>query len=65
MIAAALNTIEFRLRENNTGSFPRGLAMMMRIIGEWANGQDPVDHLAFEAPLAEVKSMLADQPGIL
>ncbi len=64
-IEAAVNTLEFNLRENNTGSFPRGLAMMMRVMSEWANGQDPVDHLAFEASLEEVKSMLADQPGIL
>ena len=29
-IAAAINTAEFRLRENNTGSFPRGIALMLR-----------------------------------
>ena len=28
-IEAAMNTIEFRLRENNTGSFPRGLNLML------------------------------------
>ncbi len=33
---AAMNTIEFRLRENNTGSFPRGLNLMLT----------GVDHLA-------------------
>lgn len=27
---ASMNTIEFSLRENNTGSFPRGLALMLR-----------------------------------
>ena len=30
MIEAALNTVEFSLRENNTGSFPRGLSLMLR-----------------------------------
>ncbi|MFH1571585.1 MAG: insulinase family protein, partial [Gemmatimonadota bacterium] len=29
-VAAALNTTEFRLRENNTGSYPRGLVLMLR-----------------------------------
>ena len=28
-IAASLNTVEFRLREQNTGRFPRGLALML------------------------------------
>lgn len=29
-IEAAINTIEFSLRENNTGMFPRGLSLMLR-----------------------------------
>lgn len=29
-VEASMNTIEFALRENNTGSFPRGLALMLR-----------------------------------
>ena len=29
-VEASLNTIEFRLRENNFGSFPRGIAAMLR-----------------------------------
>lgn len=29
-VEASMNTIEFSLRENNTGSFPRGLALMLR-----------------------------------
>lgn len=29
-IEASMNTIEFSLRENNTGSFPRGLSLMLR-----------------------------------
>ena len=31
-IEASMNTIEFSLRENNTGSFPRGLSLMLRSI---------------------------------
>ena len=30
MVEASYNTIEFSLRENNTGSYPRGLALMMK-----------------------------------
>ncbi len=29
-VEAAVNTIEFALRENNTGSYPRGLVLMLR-----------------------------------
>jgi len=53
---AALNTIEFRLRENNTGSFPRGLALMLRSLTTWLYDSDPLALLAFEAPLETVKS---------
>jgi presequence protease len=57
-IAAALNTIEFRLRENNTGSYPRGLVVMIRALEFWLYDQDPLAPLAFEAPLAAVKARL-------
>ncbi len=40
-IEAAVNTIEFSLRENNTGSFPRGLSLMLRAVGAWIYDQDP------------------------
>ena len=65
MIAASLNTIEFALRENNTGRFPRGLALMMRALGPWANGGDPLAPLAYEAPLAAVRARLAAEPDYL
>lgn len=31
-VEAAVNTVEFGLRENNTGSFPRGLSLMLRSV---------------------------------
>lgn len=39
---AALNSIEFSLRENNTGSTPRGLVLMQRVLNTWVYGADPV-----------------------
>lgn len=60
MIAAALNTIEFRLRENNTGSFPRGIALMLRALSTWLYDDDPFKLLAFEAPLEAIKARLAN-----
>jgi Zn-dependent M16 (insulinase) family peptidase len=58
MIEAALNTFEFRLRENNTGAFPRGLSLMLRSLVTWLHDGDPLAPLAFEAPLAAVKANL-------
>jgi Zn-dependent M16 (insulinase) family peptidase len=58
-IAAALNTVEFHLRENNTGSFPRGLVIMLRVLDFWLYGKDPIAPLCFEAPLAAIKARLA------
>ncbi len=58
MIAAAVNTTEFGLRENNTGPFPRGLLLMLRSLTTWLYGHDPVAPLAFEAPLSELKQRL-------
>ncbi len=54
-IEAALNTIEFHLRENNTGSFPRGISIMLRSMRDWLHGRDPLAPLAFEAPLKAVR----------
>ncbi|HLH95906.1 MAG TPA: insulinase family protein [Xanthobacteraceae bacterium] len=53
---AALNTVEFSLRENNTGSFPRGIAFMLRALRGWLHGRDPLAWLAFAVPLAAVKA---------
>src|SRR5205807_9706171 len=58
-IDAALNTVEFRLRENNTGAFPRGIVFMLRALQSWLHGRDPLAPLAFERPLAAIKARIA------
>ncbi|MDR3708053.1 MAG: insulinase family protein [Capsulimonadaceae bacterium] len=55
MIAAALNTVEFSLRENNTGSFPKGLSIGFRALQFWLYDADPLGNVAFEEPLNAVK----------
>jgi Zn-dependent M16 (insulinase) family peptidase len=60
-VAAALNTVEFGLRENNTGSYPRGLILMLRSLTAWTYGRDPLAPLAFAGPLEAVKARAADQ----
>lgn len=58
-VSASLNTIEFRYRENNTGSFPRGLQLMLRSLTNWLYDCDPIAPLAFDAPLAAIKDQVA------
>ncbi|MEZ4618129.1 MAG: insulinase family protein [Caldilineaceae bacterium] len=61
-IAAAVNTIEFNLRENNTGSYPRGLSLMVRALSTWLYNRDPLMPLRFEGPLSTLKEQLRDSP---
>ncbi|CAI5508537.1 unnamed protein product [Closterium sp. Naga37s-1] len=63
-VEAAVNTVEFALRENNTGSFPRGLSLMLRSMGKWIYGGDPIEPLRFEGPLAEFKEKIRQPGGI-
>ena len=41
-VEASMNTIEFSLRENNTGSFPRGLSLMLRSIVSYFSISNPL-----------------------
>jgi hypothetical protein len=65
MVEAAVNTIEFNLRENNTGGYPRGLSVMFAGLGTWLYGGDPLAALRYEGPLAYVKEALAADPNFL
>ena len=58
-VDAAVNTIEFSLRENNTGRFPRGLSLMLRSVSAWLYERDAFEPLRFAAPLEQLKARLA------
>ncbi len=58
-IQSSLSMIEFVLRENNTGSFPRGLSAMIQSLSTWLYDEDPFLPLAWEKPLANIKKRLA------
>lgn len=60
-VEASMNTIEFSLRENNTGSYPRGLSLMLRSMGKWLYGKDPFEPLKFEKPLETLKARIAQE----
>ncbi|HDQ41361.1 MAG TPA: peptidase M16 [Desulfonatronum sp.] len=59
LIQAALNSVEFRLRERNSGRFPRGLAAMLQALTFWLYDADPLIPLAFEAPLERLRVEVA------
>lgn len=65
VVEAAINTIEFRLRESNTGGYPRGLAYMLAALSFWLYGADPIEPLTFEEPLQRFKQRLAAEPRFL
>lgn len=58
-IDSAVSATEFMLRENNTGNFPRGLSAMFQSLSTWLYNEDPFVPLAWEKPLASIKSRLA------
>jgi len=62
MVEAAMNTVEFRMREYNTGGFPKGLSIMFDALSTWIHGHDPLQQISFERPLAAIKASLAENP---
>ncbi|WP_319541329.1 insulinase family protein [uncultured Pseudodesulfovibrio sp.] len=63
-IEAAINSVEFSLRENNTGSYPRGLSLMFQALSTWLYDDeeegDPLRLLPFEEPLNNIKGWVAN-----
>lgn len=64
LIEAGLNTVEFALRENNTGSYPRGLLVMLRSLTTWLHEADPFLHVQFEDNLEYIKKAVAQGESI-
>ncbi|CAN6927562.1 unnamed protein product [Brassica oleracea] len=60
-VEASMNTIEFSMRENNTGSSPLGLSLMLQSIGKWIYDMDPFEPLKYEEPLKTLKARIAEE----
>ncbi|GER56649.1 presequence protease [Striga asiatica] len=60
-VEASMNTIEFSLRENNTGSSPRGLELMLSSMGNWIYDKDPFEPLKYQGPLNALKARIAEE----
>lgn len=65
-VEAAINSVEFDLRENNTGSYPRGLSLMFQALSSWlydaedGSEGDALLLLPFEEPLKNIKRWVQD-----
>ena len=58
LVKAALNTLEFRLRESDFGSSPKGLIYGIRMMKTWLYDGAPADYLRYEDVLAQLKEGL-------
>ncbi len=61
-VEAAINTVEFALRENSAYGGQRGIGMMLNALTTWLHEGDPLAMLFFEAPLSELKARIAASP---
>ena len=57
-LAAALNQIEFRQREKDFGSYPRGLIYAMSALESWLYGGDPAQNLCVSDTLSDLRKAL-------
>lgn len=61
-IDAAIHRLEFSNREVTGDSYPYSLLLLMRLIGPWIHGGDPLAALNFEENLQKLKQQLNDGP---
>ncbi|WMT88022.1 insulinase family protein [Pelagibacterium sp. 26DY04] len=64
-IEATLNSLEFELREKNTGGQPRGLIYFFGALSEWLYGRNPLDGLRFEDALSSLKARIASGEKVI
>jgi Zn-dependent M16 (insulinase) family peptidase len=62
-VLASMNTLEFQLREFNTGSFPKGLSMILAANGKWNYDVSPEKGIEFEEDLVRLKEEVAANGG--
>ena len=58
LIEGCINTFEFRLREADTGTDPKGLIYYLNAMDSWLYGGDPLMHIKYEKTLQKIKESL-------
>jgi hypothetical protein len=61
-IEGAIHRLEFSNREVTGDSYPYGLLLLMRMLGPWLHGGEPLAALDFDAQLLELRKKLAEGP---
>ncbi|MEA3544526.1 MAG: insulinase family protein, partial [Thermodesulfobacteriota bacterium] len=61
-IDAAIHRLEFSNREVTGDSYPYSLLLLMRLMGPWIHGGDPLAALNFEANLRQLRQELDNGP---
>lgn len=56
LLKAALNSLEFKLRESDFGAYPKGLIYGIGIMDNWLYGGDPFDGLRYENIIKELRA---------
>ena len=56
LLEAALNSAEFKLREADFGTYPKGLIYGLSVMDSWIYDLDPLDSLKFEQMLKELRA---------
>ncbi len=57
-LSAVLNAIEFKLRERDYGSFPKGVAFALSVFGATNYGRSPVEALSYEEDVKAVRDAI-------
>ena len=60
MVDAAINTVEFHLREANLGGFPKNLYYGLMALTAWNYDADPLTHLRYEQALTAVRTGISE-----
>ena len=57
-LQASLNALEYRLREADYGSYPKGLMFLLSVLDTWLYGGDPASPFYFTKTVEDVKALL-------
>ncbi len=60
MVKAAVNTVDFKLREANFGGFSKGIVYNIQSLGSWLYDGDPLMHLKYEEIMKTIRQKSED-----
>lgn len=60
LLEAALNSVEFKFRENNTGAYPQGLSIMLKSLTFWLYDKDPLALFEYDKIFQNIRKKLKE-----